>query len=123
MIELDLVPIGFTVAYLSVWILSFWIGDEFNQFLGSNSKFMFIYSISCWISLVVLGFVNETISTGFRNEYLKLRNEAAFYDYVMFAAYIFGMLVGILIINQLLTYVILILWESLKKLHQWINQL
>lgn len=123
MIELDLVQIGLFVAYVSVWILSFWIGEEFNKFLGSNSKFIFFYTLSCLISVIVLGVVNKTISTGFRNEYLKLWNEAAFYDYVMFAAYIFGMLLGILIINQLLTYVILILSESLKRLHQWINQL
>jgi len=119
-----LVQIGFIVTYVSLWILSFSIGLEFNKFLGSSEKFKEFYkSIYVWLFLI-LTFINKTVPTGVRNEYLKHLNSAtSLIDYLMWFAYLFGMLLGILLINQLLTYLILILWKSLKKLHHWINQL
>ena len=123
MIELDLVAIVGMLAYASLWGLSLGIGKRFNKALKSSIKFLEFYWVIWFLLLIILGIINRTVPNGFRNEYFKLWNEAAFYDYVMFGAYFFGMLVGILIINQLLTYLILILWESLKRLHQWINQL
>lgn len=124
MIELDLVQIGFGITYLFLWYISFVFGRAFNEHLGSNEKFIDLYSIIFCFFFLILTVVNKTVPTGVRNEYLKHLNSAtSLIDYLMWFAYLFGMLLGILLINQLLTYLILILWKSLKKLHHWINQL
>jgi len=123
MIELDLVQISFIVTYVSLWILSFSIGLDFNKFLGSSEKFKEFYkSIYVWL-FVILTFINKTVPTGYLNEHSKIFNAVALIYFVMYIAYCFGMMLGILLVNQLLTYLILILWESLRRLHHWINQL